>query len=661
MYWSRRIYYQKTDCYRAPRYTELVKNVATSIPAARWLLVTLVLCVLNSTALEVFAFKSNKTPKRHIIAKIFSENIYMDQTGITFLHKRNIMNSIGKIEGSKKINLIINKKLLSLILEPLKVQYLEENKIYISDTEIRKLMQERETFKNNEYSDWVEKRDGYLKQINSPDVSSGDKYMLRYRLRLVVEKINRIDEQTDFRSKSSDKVKKMSEVGKMESCLKELRDIKLNRYMYDKYGGKIRLNHTTYFRSHLTLQPIDALFKSLKNLEENGDFAIFNDEIKTQFWAYLAPEYNHNFLKEADVEMILGLKNPFVMSLLARKKITFNNSPELLYTLRGHAIKIHERRHDLDAGVSSVAFSPDGKTLASGAIDGVINLWNPYNGKLIKKLELDITDDSKKWKKGVKSLLFTPDGKQIISGYGDYVIRVWNVANGEPVRLFKNGGYYVSISSDGSILAHSDMAYEKWEGKYQYLNGAKLIDLRTGKLLHKLYGHGNNVYSIALSPDGKLVATGSADETMILWNVSNGKRIKRDWHGTGTIRALSFTPDGSILAGSDGKTLRLWYMEKGKKSRVFIDKKIIASNELGQHDICSLSFSNDGKLLVYGNRASAGIFIWDLSTGKCLFRLHGHKRIRKINAVVFSPDDSLIVSGSDDGTVKIWRNPVLIK
>ncbi len=218
--------------------------------------------------------------------------------------------------------------------------------------------------------------------------------------------------------------------------------------------------------------------------------------------------------------------------------------------------------------VNSVAFSPDGKTLASGSGDKTIKLWNVG----VKKDSEDFGKEIKTLRghgDTVYSVAFSPDGKTLASGSRDSTIRLWNV-------------------------------------------GVKKDSEDFGKNIKTLTGHGSSVWSVAFSPDGKTLASGSHDKTIRLWNVEKGnkdfgKEIKT-LTGHGIVISVTFSPDGKTLAsGSGDKTIRLWNVEKGNKD---FGKEIKTLSGHG-HWVYSVAFSPDGKTLAFGS-GDKTIKLWTL-------------------------------------------------
>jgi WD40 repeat protein len=193
--------------------------------------------------------------------------------------------------------------------------------------------------------------------------------------------------------------------------------------------------------------------------------------------------------------------------------------------------------------VIDVAFSPDGQILASGLDQGAnIRLWNWRTGKIIR-----IPDDSNGSRRGFDNfksvpIVFSPDGQALFARNGSgSTSQLWNISTGKFLRSFdaKSLINYVAISPDGKTLA---------TGIHD--NATKLWDVNTGKLIHTLTGHADEVKSVAFSPDGKTLASGSQDGTIKLWNVSTGKLFNTFTAQKEKVWSVAFNPDGKILAST---------------------------------------------------------------------------------------------------------------
>ena len=283
--------------------------------------------------------------------------------------------------------------------------------------------------------------------------------------------------------------------------------------------------------------------------------------------------------------------------------------------------------HPRNAGRGGLAFSPGGKTIASGGGDGTIRFWDVHTGDA-KKI---FTGHSQE----VRSIAFNPNGDYIASGDASGIIRLWDADTRQPIRTLnepKNGQiqsvYSMVFSPDGKTLfCGTDDDIHIW-------------DAHTGEHKLMLTGHTGFVEHIALSSDGKILASEDGD-TIHLWDAHTGEH-KRTLIAKKLIKSIAFSPDGKILAsGSNDETIRLWDVAIGKNKMVLTEH-----NEWVE----GLAFSPDGKTLASGDDDGI-IHLWDIDTWKTKRTLNGHPFLM---CLVFSPDGKILASGCADGTIQLW-------
>ena len=175
----------------------------------------------------------------------------------------------------------------------------------------------------------------------------------------------------------------------------------------------------------------------------------------------------------------------------------------------------------------------------------------------------------------------------------------------------------------------------------------RLWDAETGDAIGKpLEGHSSYVNSVAFSPDGSRIVSGSWDKTICLWDAETGDAISKPLEGhSNTVNSVAFSPDGSrIVSGSLDKTIRLWDAETGDA----VGKPLKGHSNI----VNSVAFSPDGSRIVSGSDDKI-IRLWDALTGDAIGKpFEGHSN--NVTSVAFSPDGSCIVSGSDDNTIRLW-------
>ncbi|CAD5948055.1 serine/threonine-protein kinase [Planktothrix agardhii] len=281
--------------------------------------------------------------------------------------------------------------------------------------------------------------------------------------------------------------------------------------------------------------------------------------------------------------------------------------------------------------VESVAFSPDGRTLASGSDDNTIKLWDVQNRRQIATF----TGHSSP----VLSVAFSPDGRTLASG-SYKTIKLWDVQNRREVATLTGHSDYVwsvAFSPDGRTLASGS-----WD------KTIKLWDVSRKRLIATLTRHSGWVRSVAFRPDGWMLASGSFDNTIKLWDVQNRQEIATLTEHSDYVYSVAFRPDGWMLAsGSDDNTIKLWDVQ---------NRRQIATLTGHSNPVWSVAFSPDGRTLASGS-CDKTIKLWDVQSQRPIptLTLTGHSDY--VYSVVFSPDGRMLASGSWDSTIKLWRAP----
>jgi WD40 repeat protein len=337
-------------------------------------------------------------------------------------------------------------------------------------------------------------------------------------------------------------------------------------------------------------------------------------------------------LKAAD--LLSRLPSP--LDRLERKNIPtlerFAWQPKELVGVLGE----HRGRHG--ASVSCLAYSPDGKLIASGG-GGLLRLWNPATMRL---------EGTGGHGYGISTVAFSRNSKMVAAGGVGGYLSVWDVVKGGPPRVR-------FTTTAGSVHVYS-LAFHpnnKWLVAGSYDNSVRIFDV-SGKavkrVLENTSAHKQAVTAVACSPDGKLLATGSTDQTVRVWNVLTSDIKERSLMQDlpKGVTSLAFSPGGKSLASgcADGSVL-LWRMPSGERPRSFLTSKSIGGA------VTSLCFSRSGGTLAT-TQGDATVREWTITRAglKARARVDGHAGVA--TGAVYSPDMKLLASGGTDWMVRTW-------
>ena len=349
----------------------------------------------------------------------------------------------------------------------------------------------------------------------------------------------------------------------------------------------------------------------------------------------LQGEIIHTFMGHKDAVISVAFSpdcKTFASASLDRTVKLWSIEGDELVTLIGH--------NDV---VTSVSFSPDGKTLASASRDKTVKLWNLQGIEL-----LTFTGHSS----GVDSVVFSSNGQIIVSGSNDSTVKLWNIRGRELNTFISHSGrdsvithpyrgnapMSVAISPDGKTIASaSNYLIIDSDG---YDGSIKLWNIY-GELPLTFVNHKDKIFNVTFAPDGKRIASASVDKTVKLWDLLGNELLTLIGHST-AVFDVAFSPDGKkIASASADKTIKLWDL---------------LGNELltliGHDDaVMSIAFSPDGNTVASAS-ADKTVKLWNLM-GNELITFRGHNA--EVDSIAFSPDGQIIASAGIDRNIKLWN------
>ena len=310
----------------------------------------------------------------------------------------------------------------------------------------------------------------------------------------------------------------------------------------------------------------------------------------------------------------------------------------LRYTLRGHTQII-----------TRITWSPNGRILASPSGDQTIRLWDVQTEQPLQTLT--------GYSGGVLSVAWSPDGKTLASDFANQTICLWDVQTGKSRQILV--GHTLSVlsvawSPDGKTLA-SGSADET----------IRLWDVQTGQTLYTLIGHQGSIFSVAWSPDSKTLASGSADETIRLWDVQTGQtlhtlighppspyELNSGWLGADRddrlhVYSVAWSPNGRVVAsGSRDKTIKIWDPGTGQLINVL---------EGHTKAVSCVSFSWDGQFLS-SKSFDATVRIWRAAPWETVAISTEPSSSSWLSGLAFHPNAPLLATlGENDNVIRIWH------
>lgn len=296
--------------------------------------------------------------------------------------------------------------------------------------------------------------------------------------------------------------------------------------------------------------------------------------------------------------------------------------------------------------INSVCFSNNNKFLASASKDKAIKIWQLKQGKLTNTMLFERGSPLRSFQHGqvsfesdyANSIVFSRDNRVLVSGEKDETIKIWSLQTKKLIYTLTGHSKAVNsvaIHPNGKLIASAS------DDKT-----VKLWSLKSGKQVRTLRGHTDNVIAVSFSPNGNVLASSGDvnDKTVKLWFLSENRNITLKGHSDwfGGIDSIAFTPDSKLIAsGSKDKTIKIWQVDTGKE--------LMTLKGHSDH-ITSIAISSENKLLASASKDKT-LKLWTLTTGKLISNINLEETIQ---TVAFNPNSQILATGCSNGNIRLF-------
>ncbi len=278
----------------------------------------------------------------------------------------------------------------------------------------------------------------------------------------------------------------------------------------------------------------------------------------------------------------------------------------------------------------SLALSPCDRYLVAGGDSGQLTRWDLQAGKIDQSLG--------GYEGRISAIDYGTSGNTVITTSEDQTVRLWNITNGQPLLSIRSYSNWACEVTFASVQAEKDLVASAHSDGNLYL-----WDIKKGKHAQTLQGHQRSVWTVAASPSGTQIVSGSDEGTLRIWEVASGQCTMRLQGHQSRIWCVAWSPDGTTIAsGSGDRTLKLWDANSGD---------CLSTLTGHQSRIWSVAFSPNGQWIATGS-GDRTLKIWDPQTGTCAATLEGHQSL--VLSSAFHPQQSMLASVAGDGTCKLW-------